>query len=74
MVERGGPDRGQSFQEIVGPQWTFSPQGSTHETENYHVDLPAVTVLELTIIPDIRRGNAIASLAQWLSSSLTGTL
>jgi hypothetical protein len=55
---------GQSFQEIVRQQWNFSPQGATCETEDHHVELPAVTVLELSIIPDIRGGDAFASLAQ----------
>ncbi len=63
-VLRWSPDSGQSFQEIVRQQWNFSPQGSTTETEDHHVDLPAVTVLELNIVPDISGGNAIASLAQ----------
>ena len=63
-VLRWSPDGGQSFQEIVRQQWNFSPQGSTSETEDYHVELPAVTVLELSIIPDTSGGSAIASLAQ----------
>ena len=63
-VLRWSPDGGQSFREIVRQQWNFSPQGATSETEDLHVDLPAVTVLELSIIPDISGGNAFASLAQ----------
>ena len=63
-VLRWSPDSGQSFREIVRQQWNFSPQGTTSETEDYHVELPAVTVLELSIIPDIRGGIAFASLAQ----------
>jgi len=63
-VLRWSPDSGQSFREIVRQQWNFSPQGTTRETEDYHVELPAVTVLELNIIPDISGGSAIASLAQ----------
>lgn len=63
-VLRWSPDRGQSFQEIVRQQWNFSPHGSTSETEDHHVDLPAVTLLELSIIPDISRESAVASLAQ----------
>ncbi len=58
------PDGGQSFREIVRQQWNFSPQGATSETEDLHVELPAVTVLELSIIPDTSGGNAFASLAQ----------
>jgi hypothetical protein len=63
-VLRWSPDGGQSFQEIVRQQWNFSPQGATNETEDLHVELPAVTVLELSIIPDTSGGNAFASLAQ----------
>ena len=64
FVLRWSPDGGQSFREIVRQQWNFSPQGATNETEDLHVELPAVTVLELSIIPDTSGGNAIASLAQ----------
>ena len=58
------PDGGQSFREIVRQQWNFSPRGATSEIEEHHVDLPAVTVLELSIVPDTSGGNAIASLQQ----------
>ena len=61
---RWSPDGGQSFREIVRQQWNFTPQGATSETEDHHVDLPAVTVLELSIIPDTSGGSAFASLAQ----------
>lgn len=61
-VLRWSPDGGQSFRDIVRQQWNFSPEGATSQTEDHHVDLPAVTVLELTIIPDSSGGNAIASL------------
>jgi hypothetical protein len=63
-VLRWSADRGQSFREIVRQQWNFSPQGATRETEDHHVDLPAVSVLELSIIPDTSGGNALASLEQ----------
>jgi hypothetical protein len=63
-VLRWSPGGGQSFREIVRQQWNFSPQGTTSETEDHRVELPAVTVLELVIIPDISGGNALASLAQ----------
>jgi hypothetical protein len=63
-ILRWSADGGQSFREIVRRQWNFSPQGATCETEDHHVELPAVTVLELNIIPDISGGNAVASLAQ----------
>ena len=40
----------------------LQPQGSTRETEDHHVDLPEVTVLELCIIPDIGGNSVPASL------------
>ena len=64
FVLRWSSDGGQSFREIVRQQWNFSPQGATCETEDHRVDLSGVTVLELSIIPDISRGDARASLAQ----------
>jgi hypothetical protein len=63
-VLRWSADSGQSFREIVRQQWNFSPEGASSETEDHHVELPAVTVLELSIIPDTSGGNAVASLAQ----------
>jgi hypothetical protein len=63
-VLRWSADGGQSFQEIVRQQWNFSPKGATSETEDHHVELPAVTVLELSITPDKSGGTAIASLAR----------
>ncbi|HET8562538.1 MAG TPA: carbohydrate-binding protein [Candidatus Binatia bacterium] len=61
---RWSADGGKSFREIVRQQWNFSPQGATCETEDHRVDLSGVTVLELSIIPDISGGHARASLAQ----------
>ena len=66
FVLRWSPDSGQSFQEIVRQQWNFSPEGATSEIEEIHVELPAVTVIELSIIPDISGGPALASLEQML--------
>ena len=63
-VLRWSADGGQSFREIVRQQWNFSPHGATRETEDHHVDLAAVTVLELSIIPDTSGGSALATLAK----------
>jgi hypothetical protein len=49
---------------IVRQQWNFSPAGSTVEFEDYHVDLEAVSALELTIRPALD-GDAVASLDCW---------
>lgn len=64
FVLRWGPGDGQPVREVVRQQWTFGPGGSIEETEDYRVDLPAATVLELAIIPDISGGDARASLAE----------
>ena len=39
--------------EIVRQRWTFSPQGSTWEFEDYRVNLTEALVVELTINPHI---------------------
>jgi hypothetical protein len=59
-AEPGGPLR-----ELVRQQWTFSPQGSTSEIEDYQVSLDKVSVLELEVRPDLTPANACATLAGW---------
>jgi hypothetical protein len=59
------PDGGRSSRDIVRQQYTFSPDSSTIEVEDFNVDLPSVTALELTINPDQGRGQAYASLTEW---------
>ena len=59
------PDGGRSFKEIVRQQWNFSPAGSVREAEDYRVDLPGLTTLELAILPDISKEDVHASLACW---------
>jgi len=63
FVLRWSPDAGNSFREIVRQQWNFSLPGSVRETEDYAVELSAVTVLELIIVPDMNGGPARASLS-----------
>ena len=55
-------DGGSPVREIVRQQWNFSPPGSMREVEEYQVQLSGVTVLELTIDPNISGGDARASL------------
>jgi hypothetical protein len=64
FVLRWATAEGQPTREIVRQQWTFSPGGSTEETEDYRIDLWGVTLLELAITPDISGGDARASLAE----------
>ncbi len=63
FVLRWSPGAGKSFREIIRQQWNFSSPGSVREIEDYAVELSAVTVLELIIVPDISDGAARASLA-----------
>jgi hypothetical protein len=43
---------GSELKEIVRQQWSFSPNGSTEEIEDYTVNLSGITTLELRIDPD----------------------
>lgn len=63
-VLRWSLDNGESYQEIVRQQWNFSPEGSTSQIEEYHVQLTSVTAIELVITPDIGERNCVASLKQ----------
>jgi hypothetical protein len=65
FVIRWSADGGRSFRDVVRQQWNFTPTGSAGEVEDYRVELSDVTVLELTIVPDVSGGAARASLAQW---------
>ncbi len=58
-TEPGGP-----FTEIVRQQGSFSPQGSTRETEDYQVNLDSVSVLELALKPDLTPAKRIRNLGQ----------
>ena len=57
--------RGETHRQIVRQQFNFSRSGATREVEEYQVDLQDATAVELRIIPDIQRGDAVASLAEF---------
>lgn len=59
---RWSQDISQLPQELIRQQWNFSPEGATSELEEFIVDLPEVSVLELIITPDISGGGTLASL------------
>jgi hypothetical protein len=63
FVLRWSPATGNSFREIVRQQWNFSSPGSGREIEDYAVELSAVKVLELIIVPDQSGGATRATLA-----------
>jgi hypothetical protein len=62
FVLRASSNAGGPFREIVRQQWNFSTPTSTQETEEYQIELPNVSTLELIIVPDIGGGAARASL------------
>jgi hypothetical protein len=51
------------YQELLRQQYNFSPPDSIRESEVHALDLDGITVLELSIVPDISGGDAYASLA-----------
>jgi hypothetical protein len=61
---RWSSDGGRSYREIVRQQYNFSPPDNTREVEDYEVDLTGLTVLEISISPDISGGCARASIAE----------
>ena len=64
FVLRWSADDGRTYREVVRQQYTFSPPNTTREIEDYTVNLPELTQLELQIAPDISGGTARASLSQ----------
>ena len=64
FVLRWSPGGEVSCREIVRQQYNFSPPGNSRELEDYIVDLDGLTILELSIIPDISTEKTCASLAQ----------
>ena len=62
FVLRASSSCGGRFRQIVRQQWNFSAPTSMREVEDFRVELSDVTVLELTIVPDISGGAARASL------------
>jgi hypothetical protein len=64
FILRWSPTAEGSSRDIVRQQYHFSPSGATEEIEEYRVELEDVVALEVTIVPNIRGGDAHASLAE----------
>lgn len=62
FVFRHCPAGSDLVREIVRQQWNFSPGGSMIQREDYRIELDNVAAIELTILPDIEGGDAIATL------------
>jgi hypothetical protein len=65
---RWSSNGGNVFREIVRQQFNFSPPDTIRELEDYEVELSGVTIVELTIVPNISGGTTRASLKSLLLS------
>lgn len=54
-------DNGRSHRQVLVQEYVFSPQGATFQHEELRLDLPAITHLSLTIVPN-KSGSGVASL------------
>jgi F5/8 type C domain len=54
-------DHGGSYRQILAQDYTFSPQGATFQHEDLRLDLPPITNLSLTIVPN-KGGSGVATL------------
>lgn len=61
---RWSNDNGLTYRDIVRQQYNFSPPDCVREVEDYTVELPGATALEISITPDISGGTARASMAE----------
>ena len=62
FVLRWLPQGTRDWKDVVRQQWNFSPLVAEDESEEYKVNLPSATGLELSIRPDISGGETRASL------------
>jgi hypothetical protein len=54
-------DHGRTYRQVLAQDYTFSPQGATFQHEDLRLDLPAITHLSLTIVPN-KGGSGVATL------------
>jgi hypothetical protein len=54
-------DHGPTYRQVLAQDYTFSPQGATFQREDLQLDLPAITDLKLTIVPN-KGGSGVATL------------
>jgi hypothetical protein len=62
FVVRWLPQEARTWKDVLRQQWNFSPPVTEDECEEYKVDLPSATGLELSVRPDISGGETRASL------------
>ena len=54
-------DHGRTYRQVLAQEYTFSPQGATFQHEDLRLDLPTITHLSLTIVPN-KGGSGVATL------------
>jgi len=54
-------DRDRTYRQVLVQDYNFSPQGATFEHEDVQLDLPAISHMRLTIVPN-KDGSGIATL------------
>jgi hypothetical protein len=54
-------DNGRTLHQVLVQEYTFSPQGATFQHEELRFNLPPITHLSLTIVPN-KNGSGVASL------------
>jgi hypothetical protein len=54
-------DHGRTYNQVLVQEYTFSPQGATFQHEELRLELPAITHLSLTIVPN-KSGSGLATL------------
>ena len=54
-------DHGRSYRQVLAQEYTFSPQGAIFQHEESRLELPTITHLSLTIVPN-KSGSGVATL------------
>ena len=54
-------DHGRTYRQLLVQEYTFSPQGAIFQHEELRLELPAITHLMLTIVPN-KSGSGVATL------------
>jgi hypothetical protein len=54
-------DHGLTYRQVLVQEYTFSPQGATFQHEELRLELPAITHLSLTVVPN-KSGSGVATL------------
>jgi len=54
-------DHGRTYRQVLAQDYTFSPEGATFQHEELHLEVPPLTHLKLTIVPN-KGGPGVATL------------